>query len=117
MVLLGEGHLRAAVEKFVGHYHEERRHQSLGKEIIAAEATRLGTGTMTVGSFATERPRSRVNRRCRTGRGVDLTIRLCAAGDAEGASRVVDRVLRHNRDFRVARQLLDQSADGPRCGP
>jgi hypothetical protein len=49
--------------------------------------------------------------------GVDLAIGLCAAGDAAGASRVVDRVLRHNPDFRAARQLLKQSADGPRCAP
>jgi len=49
--------------------------------------------------------------------GVDLAIGLCAAGDAEGASRVVNRVLRHNPDFRVARQLLKQSDGGPRCAP
>jgi hypothetical protein len=49
--------------------------------------------------------------------GVDLAIGLCAAGDAEDAGRVVNRVLRHNPDFRVARQLLKQSDDGPRCAP
>ena len=44
MVLLGEGHLRAAVREFVHHYHEERPHQGLGNERIAPTSTLNGTG-------------------------------------------------------------------------
>ena len=44
MVLLGEGHLRAAVRQFVLHYHEERPHQGLGNELIAPPTTVTGTG-------------------------------------------------------------------------
>jgi putative transposase len=33
MVLLGEGHLRAAIKEFVRHCHEERRQHGLGKRI------------------------------------------------------------------------------------
>jgi len=46
MVLLGEGHLRAAVREFVHHYHEERPHQGLGNELIAPTTTVIGTGQM-----------------------------------------------------------------------
>jgi len=46
MVLLGEGHLRAAVREFVHHYHEERPHQGLGNELIAPSTTVIGTGQM-----------------------------------------------------------------------
>ena len=38
MVLLGEGHLRAAVTDFVSHYHAERNHQGLDNELIAEAA-------------------------------------------------------------------------------
>ena len=44
MVLLGEGHLRAAVREFVDHYHEERPHQGLDNELIAPTTTVTGTG-------------------------------------------------------------------------
>jgi len=44
LVLLGEGHLRAAVGAFSHHYHEERPHQGLGNEFIAPTATANGTG-------------------------------------------------------------------------
>ena len=44
LVLLGEGHLRAAVREFVHHYHEERPHQGLGNELIAPTTTVIGTG-------------------------------------------------------------------------
>ena len=44
MVLLGEGHLRAAVHEFVDHYHQERPHQGLGNELIAPKTTVIGTG-------------------------------------------------------------------------
>ena len=37
IVPLGEGHLRAAVQAFVEHYHEERPHQGLGNELIRAQ--------------------------------------------------------------------------------
>ena len=47
LVLLGEGHLRAAVREFVLHYHEERPHQGLGNEIIAPTTTVIGTGPIT----------------------------------------------------------------------
>jgi len=43
MVLLGEGHLRRAVDEFVRHYHEERPHQGLGNQFIAPQ-THIGTG-------------------------------------------------------------------------
>jgi len=46
MVLLGEGHLRAAVREFVHDYHEERPHQGLGNELIAATSTAIETGPM-----------------------------------------------------------------------
>src|SRR5262245_59451717 len=46
LVLLGEGHLRAAVREFVHHYHEERPHQGLGNELIAPQTTLIGTGQM-----------------------------------------------------------------------
>ena len=46
MVLLGERHLRAAVREFVHHYHEERPHQGLGNELIAATSTAIETGPM-----------------------------------------------------------------------
>jgi transposase InsO family protein len=44
MVLLGERHLRAALEEFVRHYHDERPHQGLGNEFIAPQTTKIGTG-------------------------------------------------------------------------
>jgi putative transposase len=44
MVLLGEGHLRAAVREFVDHYHEERPHQGLDTELIASTTTVIGLG-------------------------------------------------------------------------
>jgi transposase InsO family protein len=46
MVLLGEGHLRAAIRDFVDHYHEERPHQGLSNELIAAQTTVTGTGPL-----------------------------------------------------------------------
>ncbi len=47
IVLLGEGHLRAAVRAFVQHYHEERPHQGLGNELIAPKTKSIGTGPVT----------------------------------------------------------------------
>jgi putative transposase len=44
MVLLGEGHLRAAVREFVHHYHEERPHQGLSNTLIAPNSSVIGTG-------------------------------------------------------------------------
>src|ERR1700724_1390648 len=46
MVLLGEGHLRAAVREFVQHYHEERPHQGLRNTLIAPKMTVIGRGQM-----------------------------------------------------------------------
>jgi len=46
MVLLAEGHLRAAVREFGHHYHEERPHQGLSNELIAPQTTVIGTGQM-----------------------------------------------------------------------
>ena len=46
MVLLGEGHLRAAIKEFVRRCHEERRQHGLGNEFIAPQATKNGTGPM-----------------------------------------------------------------------
>jgi hypothetical protein len=36
--------LRAAVQAFVHHYHEERPHQGLRNELIAPKTTSIGTG-------------------------------------------------------------------------
>ena len=45
MVILGEGHLRAAVSDYVAHYHGERNHQGPDNELIAPAAEDLaGTG-------------------------------------------------------------------------
>ena len=44
IVPLGEAHLRAAVRAFVHHYHEERPHQGLGNDLIAAKTKLTGTG-------------------------------------------------------------------------
>jgi putative transposase len=38
LVLLGEGHLRAAVREYVAHYHEERNHQGLAGQLILPPA-------------------------------------------------------------------------------
>jgi len=46
MILLGEGHLRAAVREFVHHYHEERPRQGLSNELIGPTTTMIGTGRM-----------------------------------------------------------------------
>ena len=46
IVPLGEKHLRAALREFVDHYHEERPHQGLGNELIAPQATVIGTGPL-----------------------------------------------------------------------
>ena len=42
MVILGERHLRAAIQDFLDHYHRERNHQGLGNELIAPAAEDLG---------------------------------------------------------------------------
>jgi len=55
MVLLGEGHLRAAVREFVHHYHEERPHQGLGNEFISPKDDGDWNGPDEV-SRATRRP-------------------------------------------------------------
>ena len=34
LVLLGERHLRSAIQDFVVHYHTERHHQGLGSRLI-----------------------------------------------------------------------------------
>jgi transposase InsO family protein len=44
MVLLGEGHLHAAVREFVRHYHEERPHQGLKNELLAPQTVVTRTG-------------------------------------------------------------------------
>jgi transposase InsO family protein len=44
MVLLGEGHLHAAVREFVHHYHEERPHQGLKNELLAPQTAVTRTG-------------------------------------------------------------------------
>jgi putative transposase len=41
---LGEAHLRGAVSAFVHHYHDERPHQGLSNDLIAAKAKLTGTG-------------------------------------------------------------------------
>src|SRR5215210_6331489 len=44
IVPLGEAHLRAAISAFVHHYHEERPHQGLSNDLIAAKTKLTGTG-------------------------------------------------------------------------
>ena len=44
MVLLSERQLQAAVREFVHHYHEERPHQGLSNELVAAKTTTIGAG-------------------------------------------------------------------------
>ncbi len=41
MVILGEGHLRRAVQDFADHYHGERNHQGLDNELIAPAVAEL----------------------------------------------------------------------------
>ena len=41
MVILGERHLRAAIQDFVEHYHAERNHQGLDNELIAPAVDEL----------------------------------------------------------------------------
>ncbi len=41
MVILGERHLRTAVQDFVDHYHAERNHQGLNNELIEPAADEL----------------------------------------------------------------------------
>jgi transposase InsO family protein len=38
LVLLGEGHLRAAVREYVARYHQERNHQGLAGQLILPPA-------------------------------------------------------------------------------
>jgi putative transposase len=47
LVLLGEGHLRAALREFALHYHQERPHQGLGNGLIAPRTRATGTGEVT----------------------------------------------------------------------
>ena len=42
MVILGERHLRVAVQDFADHYHAERNHQGLDNELIAPAAEDIG---------------------------------------------------------------------------
>src|SRR5262249_36645437 len=44
MVLLGEQHLRVAVQAFLHHYHEERPHEGLANELIAPTTPVIATG-------------------------------------------------------------------------
>jgi len=41
MIILGERHLRAAIQDFVDHYHKERNHQGLDNELIAPAGDKL----------------------------------------------------------------------------
>ena len=41
MVIIGEGHLRSAIQDFVDHYHTERNHQGLDNELIVPAAEEL----------------------------------------------------------------------------
>ena len=42
MVLVGERHLRRAVDEYMEHYHLERTHQGLGNELIAGVPEHCG---------------------------------------------------------------------------
>jgi putative transposase len=44
IVPLGEWHLRRAIREFVEHYHAERNHQGINKELIARPTARRATG-------------------------------------------------------------------------
>ena len=45
MILLGERHLRRAVNEYSCHYHTERNHQGFGNElVIRSETTATATG-------------------------------------------------------------------------
>jgi transposase InsO family protein len=46
IVPLGERHLRAAVQAFVDHYHEDRPHQGLSNTLIAPKITLIGRGSV-----------------------------------------------------------------------
>ena len=48
--------------------------------------------------------------------GLNLGMGLCAAGDADGAKAVLERVLTHNPDLGIARQALADAARGG-CRP
>jgi len=39
MILLGEGHLRRALDSYLAHYHAERNHLGLGSEVIDGAKT------------------------------------------------------------------------------
>ena len=39
LVLLGEGHLRAAIREYLAHYHRERNHQGLDSQLIVPPAS------------------------------------------------------------------------------
>ena len=46
VIPLGEAHLRELVREYVAHYHEERPHQGLNGEIVAASTKRRGRGPL-----------------------------------------------------------------------
>jgi hypothetical protein len=73
LVLLGEGHLRAAVREYLEHYHEERNYQGLNGQLILPPANlnrpgpivcreRLGGLLRFCDREAPETPRSRSSR-------------------------------------------------------
>jgi hypothetical protein len=43
MIFFGEKSLRAAIQNFVAHYHNEHNHQGLANQLISPEAGRLGS--------------------------------------------------------------------------
>ncbi len=47
LVLLGEGHVRRAVDEYVQHYNAERPHQGIGNEPITGPPT-IGNGDVNV---------------------------------------------------------------------
>jgi putative transposase len=44
LVLLGEKHLRTAVQEYITHYHTERNHQGLESRLIEPPANTAGDG-------------------------------------------------------------------------
>jgi hypothetical protein len=91
IVPLGEGHLRAAVQAFVDHYHEERPHQGLGNECIAPTTSLIGTGPV----------------RCRERLGGVLKFYYRAAAQRRGPSCRTQRDERQERPPCLARGAND----------
>jgi len=96
VVLLGEGHLRAAVRAFVVHYHEERPHQGSGNALIAPKQpvtdsaqSGLVSALADCSSSRSARQRSRVDRVfAHNGQVISHLLRRAAAAWQRDAHRL-----------------------------